>query len=218
MNLQMNFMLLPPKVAIVDDDVELIDDLKQCMDENINITGFTSVDSLLKILPYQYENFYKLLNEFFSLILQKNFNLSEIETKFHELISNRPISVGLIDLNFGEKYIFEGFEFNELLRQYPIRSLIYSGLKADELSIDFINEGLISGYICKTSDLFEDLIPAIYMQNRIFYSMYFNISHLLMIKNASFTECCENITKLNNLTDKDSFIVYDKNINYLHNK
>lgn len=213
--LQKNLMLLPPKVAFLDDDKEFISDLKECLNDHIEIEVFNSVQDLLNQIKQEYHIFLKHLSGYFALIQQKNIAINIIKNKFNELLTHRPFSVGLIDLNLGKSHLFEGFEISELLVPFGIKTIIYSAADFDEMTIDLMNQGVISGYVCKSSDLFEDLIPAIFLKNQEFYAAHFNITHLFMIE-ESFNFSNPKL-KDRQLNYQDTFIVYNSDFNYLTN-
>ncbi len=215
MQLNTNFLQLRPKVAILDDDKELITDLIACLNSDIEIEGFSDFSTMASCVLSAYEKFLTCLIDCFEQIKTPRLDASALQTSFDRLIRNKPFTVALIDLNLGESHDLEGFEISEELGPLSLKSIIYTGTDYSPLSIDLINQGIISGYMNKSCDLYEDLLPAIFSLSREFYYTHFNITHLACLKSSSYVKISQNMQRLSKLSSSDEFIVYDEAMNYL---
>ena len=209
-----NLLYIPPKVAILDDDNELISDLTSCMDINIDLVGFNNVDKLISNINLQYNKFIKSLFHFFQCAQDKA-SKQTIHQSFQSIVNNPPFSVALVDLNIRQHHKDEGYEICELLIPYQTKTLIYSGSEFSELSLKLINQGVLSGQLNKSNDLFEELIPTIMGLHISFLNMHYNFSHLAILSGADF-EYLNNIEgSTPSKNDHIPYIVYDQNFNFL---
>lgn len=210
-----NLINLKPKVAILDDDKELTSDLISCINEEITLIEFSTVEQLKSQISTHYDFFLNSLISFLTLLSKNSSCINRLEEGFLELIENRPFSVALIDLNLENDHDNEGFEVCELLLPYSTKTLVYSGSEFSQLSLNLINQCVISGQLNKTSDLFEELIPAVFSLNQSFLNAHYNITHLASLKSLPLTEIRNNLSKKTMPSHSTQFIVYDEFINFL---
>lgn len=206
---------LKPTVAILDDDPELIADMENCMNNHeIELLGYSNSKQFIKTISEKYQIFEELLFELFNEINTKNskFNLSKI---FNNICENRCFSVALIDLNLKKNHEYEGYEICEAISPFLTKSIIYSGSDFNEISLDMLNSGIISGQINKSKDLFEDLLPTIFKLNREFLEHHFNLMHLSCLTNVPISNLRQKILDSKMPSQDHEYIILDSNINYL---
>src|SRR5690606_12117060 len=109
---QLPLMLLPPKAIILDDDIELIKDLTDCMPDEIDIIGVSSFDAMEQKINESYINFLSHLSKYFEKLKSGLFNATLAKNYLDYFRLIRPFSVALIDLNLGINHNLEGFEFS----------------------------------------------------------------------------------------------------------
>ena len=212
---QQNLINLKPKVAILDDDKELTSDLISCINEEITLIEFSTVEQLKLQISTHYDFFLNSLVSFLKLLGEGSPCVNRIEKSFVKLIENRPFSVALIDLDLENSHDSEGFEVCELLLPYATKTLIYSGAEFSKLSLNLINQCVISGQLNKASDLFEELVPAVFSLNQSFLNAHYNITHLASLTPLPLTEIRDNLSKKTIPSHSTQFIVYDEFINFL---
>lgn len=208
-----SLIFLKPKVAILDDDRELIADLSSCTN-NIELIGFTSIAKIKKQISNDYDHFLNALNAFLTFI-RHGATTDVLNASFQNILKNRPFSVALIDLNLNKNHMNEGLEVSEFLKPYRIKTLIYSGAEFNHLSLSLINQCVISGYLNKSCDLFEDLLPAIFSLHQDFLDYHYNLTHLAALKNVSPSLLIEGYFQKACPSNLETYIVYDEFFNFL---
>lgn len=205
---------LKPKVAILDDDKDLISDMITCVNE-IDLMGFSSPETIEQCISTTYNRFLDTLNTFFFYLNKSNLPKTEINDVFLNLFEFRPFSVALIDLNLNSIHTNEGFEICELLRPYKVKTLIYSGIPFNNFSLELINQEMIAGYLNKSDDLFENILPSIFSLNQAFLDYHYNHTHLCALKGILPSNFNQN-NIVNVLTNSaENYIVYDEFLNFL---
>ena len=94
-----NLINIHPKIAILDDDIEFADDIKNCLDEDFFCQVFLNEKSLYEGVSQSYNNFLNNLNDFFKLLKTKDMTIDTVKSGVIKLIKDRPFSTALIDLN-----------------------------------------------------------------------------------------------------------------------
>lgn len=212
MQLNAQLLKLYPRVAILDDDIELISDIKSCIDSQVIVDGFSSFEVMVDKISTRYQFFMENLLDFFRLMKDKNGDLGLAKNIFQKLRENKPYSVVLVDLNLGHGDQFEGFKLCEVLEKYFIKPVVYTGNEAEIIAMDMINQGIIAGYLNKSCDFFEMLIPTITNINNDYYNRHYNLTHLASLEGISYASILSNIRKLTLCKELDEFIVLDSKI------
>lgn len=216
MNIQtLNLIYFKPIVAILDDDKEFIQDLSLCLNkDDIDLVGFTSIENFKNEIRRRYNLFINTLNTLMLLLKEEKIQLDKIEHYFQTLISNRPYSVALIDLNLNQSHEHEGFEICENLLPFSVKTIIYSGSDVNELSLSLINQGIIFGQLNKSNDIFEEVVPSIHSAHKSFLNIHFNITHLLLLRN-NIKDINIDHTSTKIINENNNFLIYDEFFNHL---
>ncbi len=211
--LNYNFLQLKPKVAFLDDDPEILEDIKSCLLGSVDVEGFSCYQSLCQSIEQQYCAFLTELNRCFNYIKEEPMDRDKLAQAFIQLEKNRPFTVSLVDLNLNKLHAMEGLEYGEQIEKLSTKSIIYTGSACEDIVIPMINQGIISAYLNKSVDLFEELVPVVSCFNRLFYYEHYNWSHLMALKNHS--DPLPDFSQLSHLTSEKNYLVFDAALNYI---